>query len=255
MKTKEKNSWTLYRHISPNNKIYVGITSQKPENRWNNGKGYFNVVKSKFKSAIIKYGWDNFKHEIILENLDECTAKELEIALIKYYKKLNISLNTTDGGDGVLGFTPWNKGLKLPYEKTNKRKKIPLTEEHKRKLSEAHKGKSYGKGRKLSPEQIEKIRQANLGRIKPLWEREKIRKNSTLSKKIIELDSNGNVIHNFLSLSEASRFYNLDPSWVAKACRNKTLCSGHIFVYDSADIDFKSLKIKKKKRSYIYYFE
>ena len=35
----EKN-YVVYCHIFPNKKRYVGITSQKPEYRWNNGKGY-----------------------------------------------------------------------------------------------------------------------------------------------------------------------------------------------------------------------
>lgn len=35
MKTESK--WSLYRHITPSGKVYIGITSQKPEYRWNNG--------------------------------------------------------------------------------------------------------------------------------------------------------------------------------------------------------------------------
>ena len=31
-------NYTVYKHISPSGKIYVGITKQKPEYRWNNGK-------------------------------------------------------------------------------------------------------------------------------------------------------------------------------------------------------------------------
>lgn len=36
----------LYRHTTPSGKVYIGITCQKPENRWNNGRGYFNAVKN-----------------------------------------------------------------------------------------------------------------------------------------------------------------------------------------------------------------
>ena len=59
----------LYRHTTPSGKIYIGITCQKPENRWNNGGGYFNAVKTPLKSSIIKYGWENIKHEILFSNL------------------------------------------------------------------------------------------------------------------------------------------------------------------------------------------
>lgn len=33
-------SYTVYRHISPSEKVYVGIIKNKPEYRWNKGKGY-----------------------------------------------------------------------------------------------------------------------------------------------------------------------------------------------------------------------
>ena len=30
----------VYKHISPSNKIYIGMTAVQPEERWNNGWGY-----------------------------------------------------------------------------------------------------------------------------------------------------------------------------------------------------------------------
>ena len=32
--------YTVYKHISPSGKVYIGITKRKPEYRWNKGKGY-----------------------------------------------------------------------------------------------------------------------------------------------------------------------------------------------------------------------
>ena len=49
-----EESYTIYRHISPSGKVYVGITSKKPIVRWNNGNGYKRCVL--FKRAILKYG-------------------------------------------------------------------------------------------------------------------------------------------------------------------------------------------------------
>ena len=33
-------NYTVYKHICPNNKVYIGITVKKPEVRWNKGLGY-----------------------------------------------------------------------------------------------------------------------------------------------------------------------------------------------------------------------
>ena len=98
------NNWTLYRHTSPSGKVYIGITSRDPEVRWgNNGSHYRGSV---FVNAILKYGWDNIKHEVLFTHLTEKKAKHLEVELIRHYKKLGISYNMTDGGDGTVGFHP-----------------------------------------------------------------------------------------------------------------------------------------------------
>ena len=70
--------WKLYLHTSPNGKKYYGITSKNnPSERWgNNGENY--KRHPYFYNAIKKYGWDNFKHEIIFDDLTENEAKLLE---------------------------------------------------------------------------------------------------------------------------------------------------------------------------------
>ncbi len=60
-------TYTLYMHKNKTNgKVYIGITSQKPEHRWRNGNGYRGMM---FMNAIKKYGWDNFEHLILHEGL------------------------------------------------------------------------------------------------------------------------------------------------------------------------------------------
>ena len=49
------NDYTLYMHIVPNNKVYIGITSTVPKIRWGcGGKGY--CGHRYFWNAIQKYG-------------------------------------------------------------------------------------------------------------------------------------------------------------------------------------------------------
>lgn len=252
----EKNKWSLYRHITPSGKVYIGITSQNPYYRWNNGRGYFGPKNSPFKNSILKYGWDNIKHEILFTNLEEDRAKRLEIELIRHYKSLRISLNLTTGGEGVRGIIPWNKGIKVPYEKSNKRKGIPLSEEHKQKLRKPHGGNArWRKGSKMSEDLKERLRLINTGRKRPLSERLKISLNSANKCNIYELDSLGNIIRKFNSIKEAAVFYSINSSHVAKCCKRNFICKGHIFIYSNLDVDYSTISIIRHKKGFHFIFE
>ena len=99
----EDKKWTVYKHTCPNGKVYIGITSVKPEYRWSNGKGY--TGSKYFNNAIKKYGWDNIDHEILFTNMNEKEAKDMERQLIAQYNSNNpqFGYNMTKGGDGTLG--------------------------------------------------------------------------------------------------------------------------------------------------------
>ena len=89
----EELKFLVYKHTNLiNNKVYIGITSQIPEKRWGkNGKNYIESVK--FYSAIKKYGWNNFKHEILYKGLSNKEAIDIEESLILHYQKLGKSYN------------------------------------------------------------------------------------------------------------------------------------------------------------------
>lgn len=73
--------YTVYKHVTPSNKVYIGITSQSINRRWRNGKGY--STNKHFYRAILKYGWDNIQHIVLFTNLDVNKAKQIEISLIQ----------------------------------------------------------------------------------------------------------------------------------------------------------------------------
>lgn len=112
-----------------NNKKYIGITRNSPKRRWSNGNGYKSEY---FCNAIKKYGWDNFKHEIIFCNLTKEQAECLEIEMIKYHRTTdrNYGYNIQNGGN--------TKGSH--------------SDETKQKISKIHKGKI------ISEETKERIR-------------------------------------------------------------------------------------------------
>lgn len=79
-----KNTYTVYCHTNKiNGKKYIGITSREPKKRWGHNGG--NYKGQKFYNAIQKYGWDNFGHEILKENLSKTKAENMEIDLIEKF--------------------------------------------------------------------------------------------------------------------------------------------------------------------------
>ena len=160
-----------------NDKKYIGITKTSVKKRWGcNGSGYNNTKQPLFYRAIKKYGWDNFEHKILYEGLSEYEACAAEIRLIKEYKTQDPQFGYNIQPGGQLG----NSNIKLSEETKKKiseaHKGKKLSEEHKRKISEA------GKGRKPaahSPEGLERLRQFNTGKIIPEETRKKISKTLT----------------------------------------------------------------------------
>ena len=135
--------YTVYQHKNKiNGKIYIGITMQKPEARW--GKNGSNYKSSPhFYAAIQRYGWDNFEHNILFTGLtkEEACLKEQE--LIQHFNSMNrdFGYNSTSGGDI---FT--------------------MNEETKQKISQALMGNQNGLGHPCSEEKKKKISEAQKGR-------------------------------------------------------------------------------------------
>lgn len=88
LKEKEniKDLYCVYMHKFPNGKIYIGITSDI-EKRWNNGLGYKN--NEKMFEDILKYGWDNIEHNIIVEGTTYSEALKIESEKIEEYKSFD----------------------------------------------------------------------------------------------------------------------------------------------------------------------
>lgn len=169
-----------------NNKKYIGITCQTLEQRFRKGEGY--KSSPHFYSAIKKYGWENFNHSILYQDLNESEAKEKEIELIAKFntQDSDYGYNITPGGEGYVGTdNPWFgkhhtlenrkklssllKGRKLSEEHRNKisaaLKGRVVSEEAKKKMKENHanvKGvNNPAYGRKLSPEHIRKLQETS----------------------------------------------------------------------------------------------
>lgn len=101
-------TYTIYKHTNKlNNKSYIGQTCQNVKKRWQNGAGYKNCPI--FYQAILKYGWDNFTHDILEENLTEHEVDEREIYWINFYNSQKDGYNFTSGGCGNHNFSQEHK--------------------------------------------------------------------------------------------------------------------------------------------------
>lgn len=108
----KSHGYCVYMHTAPNGKVYIGKTKRKPSYRWNGGKGY--IHNKHFYNAILKYGWNNIKHEILEEGLTEEEAYQSEIDYIAMYNSSDkrYGYNITKGGDGGLGLKRDPKAVK-----------------------------------------------------------------------------------------------------------------------------------------------
>lgn len=153
--------FTVYMHVNKtNNKKYIGITSQKPEDRWGpNGSHYSSQY---FARAIEKYGWDGFDHLILCEGLEEDEAKEMEVLLIEEHDTFNPELgyNCTRGGDGNLRYQTEEERKNAALEsRARSRARVKADpEKYQQRLEQM---REFKKQYKEDPEMHEKLLEAN----------------------------------------------------------------------------------------------
>lgn len=111
--------YCVYKHTSPTGKVYIGITKRKPEKRWNSGRGY--ESNRYFYRAIQKYGWENFKHEIIVDGLDQDEATETERRLIAEYDSTNPAAGYNIEAGGLNGSAKFTKSMRATFSARGKR--------------------------------------------------------------------------------------------------------------------------------------
>ena len=76
--------YSVYVHIFPDGRKYVGYTGRPVKTRWDGGMGYVDCPV--MFDAIVKTGWNNINHYVLLSNTDKKTAMLMEAALIKKWK-------------------------------------------------------------------------------------------------------------------------------------------------------------------------
>ena len=219
----DKRNYTVYKHVSPSNKVYIGITSKTPEKRWRKGNGYWN--NKYFYNAIQKYGWDNIKHEIVCSNLTKKEAEQKEIELIAYYDSANPKKGY-NGDFGGVGSDSVTDAIKEKISRGNKGKII--SKETRLKISNSTKGV---KKAKFSKEALEKMSKSHIGKKLSEETKEKIKENSKRIK-VCQYSLGGELIEIYNGQREAARKSNVDSSSISKCCKGKVkTAGGYIWKY------------------------
>jgi hypothetical protein len=171
----------VYTHLNPLTKeiFYVGIG--KGNRAWNRWAG-----RNKFwDNYVNKYG---FEVEIIAENLTRNQAGKVEIELIAHLGRRQIDeggtlVNRSSGGDGGSGgYTHTEEWKRQHSERQIGKKKKPLSQEAKEKISKALKGREAHWGKPV----LQFDKQGNF--IKE-WPSAKAAKRETGAKNVFEVAS------------------------------------------------------------------
>lgn len=245
-----EKTYCIYKHTNKiNGKVYIGQTCQDPERRWGNGFSAYSH-NSHFSSAIQKYGWENFEHEILLNNLNETEMQFWEDYYINFYDACNPDK----------GYNKMKGGLKSPFtelwkdpnfkEKISKqqselmkeRLKDPKQRDFLKQISiknwEDHPERREEYSKRMSQWLLDKwqdedYRNKMSNKMKELWnsdQREKLIeqtkinalnnwKNPSYRKKICKAVINIETKKQFESGAAAARWCNVDRSTITKALK------------------------------------
>lgn len=219
--------YTVYQHKNKiNGKVYIGITSQKPEQRWGS-QGCNYKSSPHFYSAIQKYGWDNFEHNILFTDLTKEQACLKEQEFIKEYNSTNreFGYNSTSGGDIFTMNEETKQKMSQAMIRNQNGLGHPCSEEKKEKISNAQ------KGRKFTEEHKQKLSEAAKNRHVPCSEEKKQILKEKSHKKSVYCEELDKI---FESVQECSRQLGIPATSISKLCngRGKTLKGYHLRYYN-----------------------
>ena len=180
--------YTVYQHRNlKNGKSYIGMTSREPKKRWNNGWGYKNNLR--MWNDIQNSDWNkDWEHNILGQFKNKDEALNVEEIFIWLFDSTNEGYNTSSYGSSSYKRT--DKTRRKNSESMTGEKNPMYGKHHsedtKRKMSEAHKGKIY----------------AN-------------------TKPILQFSKNGELIAEYSSLTEAERQTGCNNSHICECCKGE----------------------------------
>ena len=211
----------IYAHRNRvNGKVYIGQATGNPKDRW--GSNGINYKKQPyFWQAIQEYGWSNFDHIILMENLSQEDANAYERYWISQYRSNTEAggYNRTSGGQGLRGL---NESAKQKLKDSlNKYWASDEGRAQAKKHSLAIQGENnpmYGKRHSVESKQA--MSEKHKGAANCNWNKTGIKHHLAKPVYCLELDQF------FGSASEADRFLGVSAGYVSKCCNGKVATAG-----------------------------
>lgn len=183
--------YTVYCHICPDGKRYIGVTSSPLKIRFGNGRNYLKTTR--FGKAIERFGWENINHDVLESGLTLEEAYEKEKYYIGLYKTTDEDFGYNMASGGISGAMV---GRILSPET---REKIGCS----------------NKGKRRNRETIERLKISHLG------------KESHNIRGVLKIDLNGNVVEEYVSIAEAVRKnIHVDETSIWRSCTGRRKTSG-----------------------------
>lgn len=222
------NQWCVYIHILPDGKVYVGRTGRPPEIRWAKGTGY----KGAFREAIRRAGWENIRHEILCVCQTKAEAMEKEKEYIRSYKSFlpEHGYNIVIGDERTDELPPevlerfraaapkyWLGKKRPPHvveAVRNANRNRSVSEETRRKLSDAQRGERNGfYGKRHTEEFKERQRQRAMG-------------NQNRCNPVSQYSQTGEFLRQYSSVKEAAEITGIKYKSIVNCCSGVTKRAG-----------------------------
>lgn len=212
----ENMGWTVYKHVTPDGRVYIGATSKTLADRWKGG------YAGRFREAVKTYGWDGMEHVVIVEGLTFEEASERERAEIIAHCSTDPRYGYNTNAAGFAGHAQSEATrAKLSKQKMGV-KRPPMTEEQRMRLSKALKGRRFTEehrrhiseaqmGRKYTAETIAKISQSHLNQG---------------GKCVIQIDMNGNEVARYPTAKQAERDTGTKAQTISSVCTGRRKTAG-----------------------------
>lgn len=198
-----KKEYCVYIHTNKTNgKRYIGITSRNPKERWRRGSTY--KQNPYFYNAILKYGWDGFKHDVIIHGLTKEQACAWERALIACFDttQREHGYNLGLGGEGTQSFSVQTR------KKMSVKAKLRLEDP-----AELQKLRERGKKMFSTQEAIEKDRQAQLK-----FHEDNPEARYRRARKVNQYALDGHFLHQWKSIRDAANAVGTFESTIRGCC-------------------------------------